>query len=226
VKKIYITSGGFVGGYLKKHFKDNLTDNIEKADVIINTIGILKEEKHTFEDSHIKVLKELIQKAENKKFIHISALGSKKNHPAKYKHTKAVAEEIIKTSLDNYAILKPSIILGEGQKLYSDLEKFKNFPVLLVPDMKIQPVKIEKLTQFIERIIKEDLKGEFEVCGEEVISMKKLFKAIFLRFNKKSLIISAPKAVFKILLPVLSSAKIMSTEEYLMIEDNICKGEI
>jgi len=222
--KIYITSGGFVGGYLKKAFKQKLTDDIKKADVIINTIGILKEGKHTFEESHVKTVKELIKECKNKKLIHISALGSAKNHPSRYKHTKAVAEETIKKELSNYAIIKPSIILGEGQKLYTDLEKFKNLPVIFVPKMKVQPVTIENLTAFIKRIIKDDLKGEFEMCGEEVVSMKRLFEAVFERFGKKPLIIEAPKWFFKIILPFLSIAKIMSRDEYLMIEDNICKG--
>ncbi len=223
LKKIFVTADGFVGSELKKAFKDNLTDDIKEADVIINTIGILKEDKHTFEESHVKAVEKLLP-YKDKKLIHISALGSKKNHPSRYKHTKAISEEIIKQNFKNYAILKPSIILGEGQQLYKDLEKFKNLPLILVPKMKVQPIEIEKLTGFVKRIINEDIKGEFELCGEEVISMKKLFEAVFQRFGKKPLVIEAPKWVFRVLLPVLNALKIMTKDEYLMIEDNICKG--
>jgi len=223
LKKIFITSNGFVGSELKKAFKQNLTDNINEADVIINTIGILKEEKHTFEDSHIKAIEKLLP-YKDKKLIHISALGSQKNHPSRYKHTKAIGEEIIKKNFKNYAILKPSIILGEGQKLYKDLEKFKNMPIIFVPKMKVAPIEIEKLIGFIKRIINEDIKGEFELCGENIVSMKTLFKAVFKRYGKNPIIIEAPKFFFFIMLPVLSALNIMSKDEYLMIEDNICKG--
>jgi len=221
--KIYITSGGFVGNYLKEKFKDQLTDDIEKADIVINTIGILKEDKHTYEDSHINVVKDLIPKVKNKKFIHISALGSRQNHPSGYKHTKAVAENLIKENLKNYAIIKPSIILGEGQKLYEDLEKFKNMPLILAPKMKIQPVNIEKLGELIEDIIQNDLKGEFKLCGDKTVSMKELFKEVFKTYDKNPLIIEMPKAFFGAMLPVLSIAGILSRDEYLMIEDNICE---
>jgi NADH dehydrogenase len=222
--KIFITSDGFVASHLKKAFKDSLTDNIEKADIIINTIGVLNEKKHTFEDSHINKVKELT-KYKDKKLIHFSALGADINHPSRYMQTKALAEKIIKKYFKNYAILRPSIILGEGQKLYKDLEKFKNMPIILVPKMLIQPIEIEKIVGFIKRIVNEDLKGEFELCGEEVISMKKLFKEVFKRFNKNPIIIEAPKFIFRVLLPILEKLDIMTKDEYLMIQNNVCKDK-
>jgi len=219
---IFITSGGFVGGYLKKRFKNSLCENIEQADVVINTVGILKENRHTYEDSHIKTVKNLLPRLKNKKFIHISALGSKLNHPSGYKHTKAVAEEIIKQNLTNYAIIKPSIIMGEGQKLYDELEKFKNVPVVLAPKMTVSPVEIEKLYELIAKIINDDLRGEFELCGKRK-KMKTLFEEVFKKFGKKTLVIEMPKIFFALFLPVLSALGIMTKDEYLMIEDNVCK---
>jgi len=222
--KIYILGKGFVATHLKKHFQKKLCNSIEKADIVINTIGILKEEKYTYEDSHINILKNLIPALKNKKLIHFSALGTQKGHPSKYKHTKAIGEEIIKTNLKNYAILKPSIILGEGQKLYDDLKRFKNFPIILAPKMKVAPVEIDKIIKKTDEIIKNDLIGEFELCGKEM-SMKELFKKVFKSFNKNPLIIEMPKWYFKVMLPFLNAFKILSKDEYLMIEDNICKGE-
>jgi len=220
--KVYITSEGFVASHLKKAFPT--TDDIEKADVVINTIGILREEKYSFEDSHIKTVKKLIPKVKNKKFIHISALGVQKNHKSKYKHTKALAEEIIKSSLSNYVIIKPSIIMGESQKLYKDLEKFKHLPVIFAPNIKVAPIQIEKLIQFIKTAIYKDLKGEFELCGD-IKPIKELFKEVFQLFDKSPLIIPMPKIFFLIMLPILSQLGIMTKDEYHMLEDNICKEE-
>jgi len=221
--KIYITSNGFIGGHLKEYFKNNLTKNIDEADVVINTIGILREEKYTFEDSHINVVKNLIPKVKDKKFIHISALGSKLNHPAVYKHTKAVAENLIKENLADYAILKPSIVMGKGQKLFEDLEKFKNMPIVLVPKMKVAPIHIDDLARFVKIVIEKNLKGEFSLCGNKVVKMKKLFKYIFKTINKNPIILEMPKVFFGLILPILNSFKILTKDEYLMIEDNICK---
>ncbi|NPA11251.1 MAG: complex I NDUFA9 subunit family protein [Epsilonproteobacteria bacterium] len=219
--KIHITSGGFVAKHLKRAFKDNLCESIEKADIVINTVGILKEGKYTYDQSHINVIKELIPKVKNKKFIHLSALGSRLNHKSRYKHTKAKAEELIKQNLTNYAIIKPSIILGEGQKLYEDLSKFKNLPIILAPKMKVAPVDIQKLISLIKDIISRDLRGEFELCGKEM-SMRELFLEVFESFGKKPLVIEMPKWYFRLLLPILSRYDILSKDEYLMIEDNVC----
>ena len=223
--KIYITSKGFVSTHLQKAFKDNLVDNIQSADIVINTVGILKQTKYTYEESHVEFVKNLIPKLKNKKLIHFSALGSRLNHPSKYMHTKAVAEKLIKQNLSNYAIIKPSIILGEGQKLYEDLEKFRFMPFLLVPKMKVQPVKIDQLITLVKEIINKDLKGEFNLCGEKVMSMKELFLSVFMTFGKSPYLFEMPKQFFLLAYPLLSLFDIISKDEVLMIEDNICKDK-
>ena len=222
--KIYITSNGFIASHLKRRFKDNITENFEESNIVINTIGILKEEKYTYQHSHIDTVKELLEKIGDKKLIHISALGSELNHPSTYKHTKAAAERLISSSIENYAVIKPSIVLGKGQKLYEDLKRFKNMPIILVPKMKVSPLKIEKLINLIEEIIKNDLRGEFEICGE-TMEMKDLFREVFETLGKKPVLISVPKTFFLPLLPFLSAFNIMNKEEYLMIEDNVCKDK-
>ena len=222
LNKIYITSDGFVATHLKKAFKNSLTEDINEADIIINTIGIIRENKYSFEESHVEIVKKLIPLSKNKKLIHISALGSKLNHPSKYKHTKALAEKLIKENLKNYAIIKPSIILGEGQKLYEDLKKFKNLPVVLAPKMIVSPLHIQELINKIQEIIINDLKGELELCGNKM-KMKDLFKEVFHSFDKNPIILEMPKTFFGIFLPIFSLLGIMTKDEYLMIEDNICK---
>jgi len=218
--KIFIYGNGFVASHIKKRF--DITSNVKQADVVINSVGILKEEKHTYYESHIEFLKKILPEVKDKKFIHFSALGSKLNHPSQYKHTKALAEKIIKENLSNYAILKPSIILGEGQKLYSDLKRFKSFPLILAPKMRVAPIEIDEVLDKIEEIISKDLVGEFELCGDEM-KMKDLFKMVFKKFNKDPLIIEMPKWYFRLMLPILKPLKILTKDEYLMIEDNVCK---
>jgi NADH dehydrogenase len=224
MKKIYVTSGGFIASHIKHHFKPYLTDDIYQADIIINTIGILKETKHTFEESHIQTVKKLLPVCKNKKLIHISALGSRINHPSKYKHTKAVAELLIQKNLQNYAIIKPSIVMGKGQKLYDDLAKFKNIPLITVPKMTVSPLEIDILIKKIEEIITLDLTGEFELCGKRK-KMKEVFKEVFETFDRHPLIIEMPKAFFGLFLPLFSLLGIMTKDEYLMIEDNVCKDK-
>jgi len=220
--KIFVTGDGFVGGELKRHYREYLCEDISKADVVINTVGVLKEGKYTYESSHVEYLKKLVNKVKGKKLIHFSALGARLGHPSRYMDSKARGEEIIKNGLKNYAVLKPSIILGEGQKLYRDLERFKRFPVVFVPKMKVAPVNIEDVLMFCDRVINEDLKGEFELCGS-VVSMRELFGDVFKKMGKSPLILEMPKAFFYVMLPFLSFFDIMGRDEYLMIGDNICK---
>ena len=93
---------------------------------------------------------------------------------------------------------------------------------IFTPKMKIAPVKIETIIQKTEEIIQKDLIGEFELCGK-VTTMKELFKEVFKTYGKNPLILEMPKWYFKLMLPILSYFDILTKEEYLMIEDNVCK---
>ena len=79
--------------------------DIEEADICINLIGILfeKGKKNTFENIHNK-LPNLISKIcsdQNKKLVHVSALGLSKATDSNYAISKLNGEENIKKKLTN-----------------------------------------------------------------------------------------------------------------------------
>ena len=87
---------------------------ISDADICINLIGILfeKGKKNTFENIHNK-LPNLISKIcsdQNKKLIHVSALGLSKAIDSNYAISKLKGEENIKKNLPTTTIVKPSIV--------------------------------------------------------------------------------------------------------------------
>ncbi len=198
-----------------------------KPEVVVNCVGILREERgNTFKKAHVEVVRELLELSKEnsvKKFVQISALGVERRK-SQYQKTKWEGEKLVKSSGIPYLILRPSIVLGKGQKLYEDLKKISKFlPILVAPKMKIQPVKVEEVVKAVEKGIKCQLQGVVPLCGEEVITMKELFKRVLAELNLNKLVVEVPKPL---LFPVaLLGLFGFNLDQYKMVEDNICREE-
>ncbi len=220
---------------LKKRFPDFSafsTSEIEKAFLlkpfaVVNSVGILKEEGSTYEEAHVKFTEKLVELSKKhgvKKFVQISALGTSPKEKSRYFKTKWKAEEIVRKSGIPYAILRPSIVLGKGQKLYDDLKRFSRFlPVLGTPRMKVQPVRIEKVIDAVLKAVECRITGTVELCGAEVVTMAELFRRVLREIGIKRPVVEVPK----FLLFPLAILKIggLDLEQFKMIKDNVCGGK-
>jgi len=196
-----------------------------KPDVVVNAAGILREEKGvTYEEVHYKLVERLVLLAKRfkvRKFVLISALGVSGKEESRYFKTKWMGEEVLRNSGLAHAIIRPSIVLGKGQKLYSDLERLSRFlPVLGAPKMRVQPVKVEKVVETVVAAVECRIEGTVELCGEEVITMKELFKRALKELGIKRVVIEVPK-VFLFPLALLKIGG-LDVEQYRMIKDNVC----
>ncbi|MCK5854505.1 MAG: NAD(P)H-binding protein, partial [Sulfurovaceae bacterium] len=96
-----------------------LIKKLEGFDVVVNAVGIIAEQKgQTFEQMHTIapiVLFDACKEAGVKKVIHISALGSQ-NGTTDYHVSKNRADEYLRESGLEYAILHPSVVYGDDGK--------------------------------------------------------------------------------------------------------------
>jgi len=251
-RKVLITgASGFVAGHLIKELSKNYplvlvsrkelshpfpryspddlerAFEVEKPQVVVNTAGILKEEgENTYEKAHGEFTKRLVELSKRfgvEKFIQLSALGTSPKEKSRYFKTKWKAEEAVRNSGIPHLILRPSIVLGEGQKLYEDLKKLSFLPVLAAPKMKVQPVRIEKVVEAVKEGVECKLTGTVELCGERVISMKELFEEALKELGIRRPVVELPKSL---LLPAaLLGLFGLDLEQYEMIKDNTCREE-
>ncbi len=195
---------------------------------VVNAVGILKEEDSTYEEVHVELTKRLVELSKKygvKKFVQISALGTSPGERSRYFKTKWEAEEIVRRSGIPYAILRPSIVLGKGQKLYDDLKRLSRFlPVLGAPRMKVQPVKVEKIVEAVLRAVECQISGTVELCGDEVLTMGELFRRVLKEMGIKRPVVEVPK-VFLFPFAVLKIGG-LDLEQFKMIKDNTCGGEV
>ncbi len=199
-----------------------------KPFAVVNAVGILKEEDSTYEEAHVELTKKLVELSKIsgvEKFVQISALGTSPEEKSRYFKTKWEAEEIVRKSGIPYAVLRPSIVLGKGQKLYDDLRKLSRFlPVLGAPRMKVQPVKVEKVVEAVLKAVECQISGTVELCGDEVLTMGELFRRVLKEMGIKRPVVEVPKVL---LFPfaVLGIGG-LDLEQFRMIKDNTCGGKV
>jgi len=220
---------------LKERFPDFPvfpTSEIEKAFslkpfAVVNAVGILREEDSTYEEAHVRFTEKLVELSKEhgvKKFVQISALGTSPEEKSRYFKTKWEAEEIVRKSGIPYAILRPSIVLGDGQKLYEDLKRLSRFlPILGAPKMKVQPVRVEKVVDAVLKAVECQVTGTVELCGDEVVTMAELFRGVLREMGIRRPVVE----VLKFLLFPLAVLKVggLDMEQYRMIKDNTCGGK-
>lgn len=220
------------------HFQEDLEHLLgkEKPDIVINLLGILIENRKkriTYEKVHYEFTKRLVEGSLNvgvSKFLQMSALGVSPDTKSRYFKTKYLAEEIVINSGLNFAIFRPSIILGKGQKLFEDLKKFsKMAPVFLAPTGKVQPIHIYDVRDIIIKNLLEDFETKiFNLCGDKIITYKELFEFALEYIGVKRKVIQVPNWFFLPLLPIfrLFPNPPMTKEQYLMLKkDNVCNGK-
>ena len=219
-------------------FEENLSVLIEKhqPQIVINLLGILNEDRKrgiTFRKVHVEYVKQIVDgsvKSNVEKIIHVSALGADINSKSMYAKTKAEGEKLIIDSGIDYLILRPSIVLGRGQKLFEDLKKFsKMTPVIFAPEGKVQPVHVEDLVDTIRKGVEErDLKNIIvELCGNRIVSYKELFEFALSYIGKKRVVIQMPSSFFWFMLPVFKlfpEPPVTQDQLYLLEKDNVCTG--
>jgi len=177
--------------------------DVKEADIIVNLLGILFEKPNrSFDTIHYhvpKVISDITNKY-NKRFIHISSLGSTTETKSSYLYSKALGEHYIETNHNNYSIIKPSIVFGEEDNFLNQfgyMTKFLPFlPLYKKGNTKFQPIYLDDLTSFISKIIDSDdsnfLNKSIDAVGPNIYSFKEILEMIFEIVKKKKRFINIP----------------------------------
>ena len=127
---------------------------------------------------HVEGTKNLIRGVKAEKIVYLSAIGvGEVDHS--YFNTKGKAEEIIKSSGLDYTIVRPSTVLGEGNKLLDSIRDLAFTRVFPNIPSKMQPIEQDELVEILYRCL-DDYSGEtLEVAGDEKISVGELAQQIY-----------------------------------------------
>ena len=174
----------------------------KKADICINLIGILYEQKkgNTFKNIHSifpSILAKLCKEYKVQQFIHLSALGINDAIDSKYAKSKLEGEANIQKNFPLTTILRPSVVYSVDDNFTTNfmtlLGRLPFFPLYYNGDTKFTPIHCSDLTDVIHYIISKSLHSKIIECvGPDVFSLKEILKKLLKLINKNRLLIPLP----------------------------------
>jgi len=146
------------------------------CDAVIHLIGIIREFPNrdiTFQKLHVEATRNLLQAAGSqgvKRFIHMSANGSRADAETDYHRTKWQAEEAVRASGLDWTIFRPSLIFGahgEFVTMLADLiRKLPVVPVFGDGRYRMTPVAVGDVAKgFVAALRRSDTVGKIYHCG-------------------------------------------------------------
>jgi len=167
-----------------------LADGIAGCDAVIHLVGIIREHPGaaaTFELVHAQGTRNVLEAAAVagvRRYVHMSALGTRPEARSRYHQTKWAAEEAVRASGLAWTIFRPSIIYGRGDGLVTMLatmiRRLPIVPVLGGGRQQLQPVAVEQVAEGFARALAapETVKHAYEVGGPECVTMLELLDRI------------------------------------------------
>ncbi len=192
------------------------------ADAVIHLVGIIMEDKgkgQTFERVHVEATRSLLAAAKEndriRKWVQMSALGTRPQAVSTYHRTKWDAEELVRGSGLDYTIFRPSIIHGADGAFMRMMKDFwcKPFPPF-VPYFgagplgtkgagRLQPVHVDDVAAcFVDALTNAKARNEmYPMGGPQAMTWPELYATVgnHLPGARKKPIIAVPAWKAKLL---------------------------
>jgi NADH dehydrogenase len=217
----------------------SLTPGLANIDAIIHLVGIISElGSNTYENVHTRGTQNMVtaaQQAGVKRFLQMSALGTRPKAIARYHQSKWAAEEIVRRSGLDWTIFRPSIIYGPDDQfinLFARISKFSPvLPVIGGGQSKLQPVPVADVaSSFVRALMEPQSIGQtYDLAGRDILSFVEVLDAILAVTNRKRLKLPIPMglarfqaAALEFIFPkLLGKAPPLNRDQLIMLgEDN------
>jgi NADH dehydrogenase len=143
---------------------EGLVACVEGCAAVIHLVGIIRERPMrgvTFERLHTQATANMLDVARRagvKRFLQMSALGTRPGARSRYHATKWQAEEAVRASGLDWTIFRPSIIFGPGDEFVSMLARMIGrlpaVPVLGDGQYRLQPIPVEQVAEGFARALR------------------------------------------------------------------------
>jgi NADH dehydrogenase len=176
-----------------------LTKAAQSAQAVIHLVGIIFDRPlrgQTFHRVHVEGTRNVLQAATNagiRRYVHMSALGTRADAVSEYHRTKWQAEELVRNCGLSWTIFRPSIIHGpdgEFMRLLKTLVTWRPIKHLGLPywmplipyfgrgDARLQPVSVRDVAHCFAACL--DMPATFgktyELGGPEAMTWKDLYR--------------------------------------------------
>jgi uncharacterized protein YbjT (DUF2867 family) len=170
--------------------RETLERGMAGCDTVIHLVGIIRERPTihaTFERVHVQGTVNVLECAAAtgvRRYLHMSALGTRADARSRYHRTKWAAEEVVRSSPIPWTIFRPSIIYGRGDEfvnlLAAMIRRYPVTPVIGNGLQRLQPIPVDQVAEGFARAVALDAAAKhiYPVGGPDAVTMLRLLDLI------------------------------------------------
>lgn len=210
------------------------------CDAVINLVGIIREFPSrgiTFERLHVQATANMLaatRTAGIRRYLQMSALGTRPDAVSRYHQTKFRAEELVRSSGLDATILCPSLIYGPKDAfinmLAGQLRLAPVMPVIGSGTYRLQPIHADDVARCFALALEmpETIGQCYELCGNNRLSYVELLDAVASAMGRPApLKPRMPLGLMKMIIPIMQRVPqfpITMDQLQMLVEENICDG--
>jgi NADH dehydrogenase len=180
----------------------SLDGALSGMDALIHLVGIISEVgESTFENVHTRGTANIVaaaRQARVRRFVHMSALGTRANAGSRYHQSKWAAEELVRHSGLDFTIFRPSLIYGPEDQFVNMFARMTRLspvvPLLGSPHARFQPVAVEAVAAaFVGSLGEPKSAGQtYDLCGPEALTLSEIVDRILDVLQRRRLKVQVP----------------------------------
>jgi len=214
---------------------------LDGATVSLNLVGVLYETgRQGFQAVHVMGARNVAEAARTmgvERVIQMSSIGADPESASRYARTKAEGEAAVRAIYSDAAVVRPSIVFGQGDGFFNRFAAMAQMsPVLPLIGgglTRFQPVFVGDVGQALARIVTDDTSAgrTFELGGPAVCTFRELMELMLRETGQRRLLLPIPFPVARMLGSVgdLASAfippPVTSDQVESLKTDNVASGQ-
>ena len=167
----------------------DLRRGMKGCGAVIHLVGIIREFRKkgaTFERMHVDATRAVLAAAQAegvKRYLHMSALGTRPNAVSRYHTTKWAAEELVRASGLDWTIFRPSLIIGPGKGFAEEMARLIQMgwiPVIGPGDYRMPPVALNDVSRgFVLGVETPEAVGQiYDMGGPDVMTFTQVLDVL------------------------------------------------
>ena len=213
---------------------------LEGASVALNLVGLLYETgRQGFQAVHVMGATNVVQAARSQgvqRVVQMSALGADENSSSRYGRTKAQAEACVREIYPDAAIVRPSIVFGQGDGFFNRFAAMAQIspmlPLIGGGMTRFQPVYVADVGQALARLVTDpETAGQtYELGGPETFTFRALLEKMLAVTGQRRFLVPIPFPVASLmgkaaqLAAFLIPPPVTADQVELLKADNVVSG--
>ncbi len=191
--------GGKVKAYPLDFDEATLTHSLQGVDVLVNTYWVRFDKGANTQPGAVENTRKLVDAAKAagvKRIVHISITNPSVESHLPYFWGKAANERAVTESGLGYAILRPTVLVGDEDILINNIAYLlRHFPLFFLPgdgSYKLQPVYVDDLAELaVEGVYRTD-SYVIDAVGPDIFTFREMVELIGEKIGAKRPLISVP----------------------------------